>query len=223
MGDEITPEQAATESLADTGGADEQPSRIAGGCVVLILVGVGVLVVKVVVTAAPYTAYFVAGILCTVGVQKARARWAKGRSDGQEDQEEATQPDVTAALRRLIGDDKGVLLTRLQKDLGLPDTKAVKALLKAEGIPWKAGRTREGNGPSVRREAIPPAPSPAVTDAHGDGCCCRSDGNSNSDNGPFVGTGEGIRVERTNGGYVIYDPADTHRHTTVSNPRGRTP
>ncbi|MFE0727931.1 hypothetical protein ACFW2X_06705 [Streptomyces antibioticus] len=205
MSDQPTPEQAA-----DAGGADEQPSRIAGGCVVLILVGVGVLVVKAVVTVAPYTAYFVAGILCTVGVQKARARWGKGRGDDQE--EEAAPPDVAAALRRLIGDDKGVLLTRLQKDLQLPDTKAVKALLKAEGIPWKAGRTREGNGPSVRREAIPLAPSPAASGDTAEGCCCSSEQATAT---PTTG-GEGVRVEPIgHAGTVIRDPAEASRHHHV--------
>lgn len=205
--------------VEDAGGEDEQPGRIAGALVMVILVGVAVLLMKAIVSVAPYVAYFVAGILVTVGVQKARARW--GRRDDRQDQadEEAAPPDVGAALRRLVSDDKGVLLTSLRDDLKLPDTKAVKALLKSAGIPWKAGRTREGNGPSVRREAIPPAPTPLAAESHGDGCCCRSGDNSNSNNGHGEGPEEGIRVERTDAGMRIFDlmeayfaQADKHRH-----------
>lgn len=167
------------------------------------------------VVAFPEVAYVVVGSIGTVGVQKARARWGKRSGDGEEDQEEAAPPDVAAALRRLVGDDKGVLLTVLRKDLGLKDTKAVKALLAEANIPWKASRTRAGNGPAVRREVIPPAPSPAVANPHGDGCCCRSGDNGNGNNAAGAGAGEGIRVERTDAGIVIYDLADKHRHTTT--------
>ncbi|MCL6734398.1 hypothetical protein [Streptomyces neyagawaensis] len=198
MSDETTVDKADE----GTGGEAEGSSRIAGGCAVVILAGLGVLVLKAVVTAAPYIAYFVVGILCTIGWQKARARL--GRHRNSEGEEEAPAPDVGEALRRLIGDDKGVLLTTLRDDLKLPDTKAVKALLDEAGIPWKAGRTREGNGPSVRREHIPAAPSPAA-ETHGDGCCCRSGDNSNSDNAEDGTPEEGLHVEAIgNGGTVMY-------------------
>lgn len=206
-----------TTETAEAGGEDG-PSRIAGGCVLLILAAIGVLVVKSVVTAAPYVAYFVAGILCTVGAQKARARWGRKRrqdDEGEDEAEDVAPPDVAGALRRLVGDDKGVLLTALRDDLELTDTKAVKGLLEDAGIPWKAVRTREGNGPAVHRDDIPPTPSPDVAASHGDGCCCRSDANNNSNNADEQGPGEGIRVQRTETGLVIYDLADTHRHHTV--------
>ncbi|MDX3068235.1 hypothetical protein PV518_39790 [Streptomyces sp. ND04-05B] len=200
MSDENTVDEADEEP----GGEAEGTSRIAGGCVVVILSGLGVLVLKAVVTAAPYVAYFVAGILCTVGWQKVRSRLGRRRStEGEE--EEAPAPDVGEALRRLVGDDKGVLLTTLRDDLRLPDTKAVKALLEEAGIPWKAGRTREGNGPSVRREYIPPAPSPVADHAHGDGCCCRSGDNGNGDNAEEGTPEEGVHVEAIgHGGSVMY-------------------
>ncbi|MFM9602697.1 hypothetical protein [Streptomyces turgidiscabies] len=190
---------------------EEQTDEEAGECdepsgrgPLVALVVVGMLVAWRVVVVFPEVAYVVVGILGTVGWQKTRA-WREGRSNDTEGhEEEAEQPDVMEALRRLVGDDKGVLLTVLRDDLKLPDTKAVKALLEAEGIPWKASRTREGNGPAVRAEAIPPASSP-VADPHGDGCCCRSGDNSNSNNAPAGGSEKGIRVERTDTGVTIYD------------------
>ncbi|MEH0428826.1 hypothetical protein QBB34_21325 [Streptomyces stelliscabiei] len=193
------------------GGEDGPPSRVAGGCVVVVLATVAVLVLKAVVTAAPYVAYTVVGILCTLGWQKARARWGK-RGDSAEGEPETARPDVGDALRRLVGDDNGVLLTRLRDDLKLPDTKVVKQLLDEAGIPWKAGRTREGNGPSVRREHIPPAASPVVVDAHGGGCCCRSDDNGNTDNGGEGVPEKGIRVDRTDDGLRIHDLRSDDRH-----------
>ena len=95
-----------TTETAEAGGEDG-PSRIAGGCVLLILAAIGVLVVKSVVTAAPYVAYFVAGILCTVGAQKARARWGRKRrqdDEGEDEAEDVAPPDVAGALRRLVGE-----------------------------------------------------------------------------------------------------------------------
>ncbi|MGW1267551.1 hypothetical protein [Streptomyces sp. NPDC002491] len=194
-----------TEPSEETAGESDEPSR--SSAVVLLVVG-SVTAWRIVV-AFPEVAYVVVGILGTLGWQKGRA-WQAGRR-----KDEVEQPDVGAALRRLVRDDKGVLLTRLRDDLKLSDTKAVKALLEAEGIPWKPSRTREGNGPAVRREAIPPAPSPVAADLHGEGCCCRSGDNDNGNNGAGEGPGEGIRVERTDGGLVIYDLADNHRHTST--------
>ncbi|MFI2033711.1 hypothetical protein ACH470_03265 [Streptomyces bottropensis] len=188
----------------ETGGEAEKPSRIAGGCALVILAGLCVLVLKAVVTAAPYVAYVVVGILCTIGWQKARARWGKRGSSDAEDEPEAAKPDVGEALRRLVGDDNGVLLTRLRDDLKLSDTKAVKQLLDADGITWKAVRTSRGNGPGVHKTSIPPAPSP-VAEAHGDGCCCRSGDNGNSDNAEEGASEEGVHVEAIGqGGSVMY-------------------
>lgn len=204
MADE--PEQDIAKSA---GGEGEQPGRIAGLVVTVILVGVAVLVMKAIVTVAPYVAYFVAGILVTLGVQKARARWGQRGDRAEAEQQEAATPDVGAALRRLVGDDNGVLLTRLQRDLKLPNTKVVKALLEDAGIEWKAGvRTAHGNGPGVHKTAIPPAPSPAEH-SHGEGCCCRSGANANANSGDGEGHGEGIRVEAIgDGGYLAPARAD---------------
>ncbi|MEU1141797.1 hypothetical protein ABZ392_33815 [Streptomyces sp. NPDC005885] len=174
--------------------APEEDERIGRGPAVAMSV-VGAVVAWRLVVAFPEVALVSAGSLGTVGVQKVRARWA-ARGEGQPGGEKAAPPDVGEALRRLVGDDKGVLLTVLRDDLKLPDTKAVKALLEAEDIPWKPSRTRKGNGPAVRAEAIPPAPSPVAGHTHGDGCCCRSGDNNNDNSGGGEGLGEGLRVER---------------------------
>ncbi|MER5750646.1 hypothetical protein [Streptomyces sp. NPDC002088] len=182
----------------------------------LILAAVAVLAMWGIVAVLPETAYVVVGVLGCLGWQKAAGWIRQRRGDDDETEEEAAPPDVGEALRRLVGDDKGVLLTVLCDDLGLPNTKAVKALLEAEGIPWKPSRTREGNGPAVRREAIPPAPSPVAADSHGDGCCCRSGDNNNSNNGTGEGSGERLRAEPIGlAATVVHDPAESVRHHQV--------
>ncbi|ELP64129.1 hypothetical protein PV735_05370 [Streptomyces turgidiscabies] len=187
------------EQTEEEAGEGDEPS---GRGSLVALVVVGILVAWRIVVVFPEVAYVIVGILGTLGWQKLQA-WREGRSDIAGDEEEAAQPDVVEALHRLVGDDKGVLLTVLRDDLKLPDTKAVKALLEAEGIPWKASRTREGNGPAVRAEAIPPVSSPAV-DPHGGGCCCRSGGNNNGNNGDGGRPEEGLRVDRTDTGLTIH-------------------
>jgi len=200
---------------ADQVEGEAQPSRIAGGCVLLAIAAVGVLVLKAVVVAAPYVAYFVTGVLVTLGVQKARARWGKDlkahadRDEGEEEQ----LPGVGEALRRLVGDDNGVLLTHLRDHLGLPDTKAVKRLLDADSIPWKGVRTSHGNGPGVHKNDIPPAPSPYAADSHGEGCCCRSGDNANTNNSPEEEPEEGLHVEAIGqAGTLVHDPTEASRH-----------
>ncbi|MFF5984402.1 hypothetical protein ACFY78_36725 [Streptomyces olindensis] len=205
------PEQAAVP--AEPGERAEQAAR-------LVLTLVAGLALWGVLVAFPYVAYVVVGVLGTVGWQKAQA-WLhrRRRSDG-ETPAAAPPPDVGEALRRLVGDDNGVLLTRLRDDLKVPDTKVVKRLLEAEGIPWKAVRTSAGNGPGVHKADVPPAPSP-VADGHGDRCCCRSGDNANSDNASEGEPREGFRVVRIGtDGRIVYDLADRHLYHPL-NERGR--
>lgn len=201
-------EQATEEAVDEPQGMSERTARV-----VLLVVACGAM--WGVVSVFPWIAYIAVGVGLTLGWQRVRS-WQERRGGVSEDAVFVVEPDVVEALRRLIGDDKGVLLTRLQKDLGLPDTKAVKALLEAEGIPWKASRTREGNGPAVRKEAIPAASSPVAADAHGEGCCCRSGGNDNGNNTGGEGPGEGLHVEAIGqAGHVVRHPADAVRHHKV--------
>ncbi|AMW11629.1 hypothetical protein A4E84_20305 [Streptomyces qaidamensis] len=215
------PEPQASEAGEQPTKEAVEPGERAERIARLVLTLVAGLALWGVLAAFPYVAYVVVGVLATLGWQRSRAALRGRRSSEGETAEDAPPPDVGAALRRLVGDDNGVLLTRLRDDLKLPDTRAVKALLKAEGIPWKAGRTREGNGPSVRREAIPPAPSPPAAAPHGDGCCCRSGDNANSNNAPEGEPREGFRVVRIGtDGRIVYDLSDTHLHHPVDG-RGR--
>ncbi|MER6331847.1 hypothetical protein ABT298_21435 [Streptomyces sp. NPDC001034] len=195
------------DTAGEEGGPNERAAR-------LILITVALLAVWGIVAAFPDIAYVVVGILLTRGWDKARA-WRAGRQAAAEDEaeQEAAQPDVGEALRRLVGEDNGVLLTRLRDDLALPDTKIVKKLLDADGITWKGVRTSHGNGPGVHVKDIPAAPSPVAADPHGEGCCCRSDDNGNGNNGDPQDPGEGMRVERIGAeGFIVYDPNDRQRH-----------
>ncbi|MFF0138526.1 hypothetical protein ACFYRN_19050 [Streptomyces sp. NPDC005227] len=162
MSDEATGEQESDEV---------QPSRIAGVFVLLVLAAVAVLVLRAVVAAAPYTAYFVAGIIVTAGWYRAKAWRAKRRGEEVEVEDE---PDVAEALRYLSRNGDHVLLTQLQKHVGAKDTKAVRRLLKVEKIKVRQGvRTPKGNGPGVHQDDIPAPPPPEDTPSEG-GCSCRS-------------------------------------------------
>jgi hypothetical protein len=145
-------------------------------------------------------------------------------ADAQEQPEEepAEQAvDIVAHLLELSDGTHNVLLTRLQEVAGLPDTKAVRQLLEEAGVPTRVGvraPDSEGvirNGPGVHLADVPSTP---LSDAggHGDGCCCRSDANTNANNGPEEGTREGFRVEPIGqAGTVVHDPAEAHRHQKV--------
>ncbi|MFJ2568163.1 hypothetical protein ACIO02_35460 [Streptomyces sp. NPDC087568] len=183
----------------------------------LILVAVLLLAMWGIVAAVPETAYVVVGVLLCLGWQRA-AGWLARRRQADEEEltvDEPAAPDVAAALRTLSGDGHHVLLTQLQKAVGAPDTKAVRALLKAAGIRVRGGvRASAGNGPGVHRDDIPPAP-PTESGDPSEGCCCRSGNNANANNDDGEGSEEGIRVRRTDGGFVFYDLADPHQHHRV--------
>lgn len=149
--------------------AESPPSRVAGVLVLLLLVAVGGLILRVIVRAAPYTAYFVAGVIVTAAWHKARA-WRSRRHGEDGDEEEL---DVVEALRYLSRNGDHVLLTQLQKHVGAKDTKAVRRLLKAEKIKVRPGvRAPKGNGPGVHQDDIP-APPPQEAAPSESGCSCR--------------------------------------------------
>lgn len=203
------------EPSEETVGESDEPSRSS----FVVLVVVGAVIAWRIVAGFPEVAYVVVGILGTLGWQKGRA-WLSGRREEESDSAETEQPDIGTALRRLVGDDKGVLLTRLRDDLQLPDTKAVKQLLNEAGVRWRAGvRTGAGNGPAVHQDDIPPAPSPA-DDCHGDRCCCRSDANTNTNSAEPPSREARSRVRRIRSAKALYDPNDNIRRHTSD---GRTP
>jgi hypothetical protein len=151
---------------------EEPPSRVAGGCVLVVLAGVAVLILRVVVMVAPYTAYFVVGVLVTVGWQRA-VGWLRHRRDDRGEAEVEEEPDVVEALQHLGRNGDHVLLTQLRKRCGAADTKTVRKLLKAEKIRVRGGvRTPGGNGPGVHQDDIP-APPPVEAAPSESGCSCR--------------------------------------------------
>jgi hypothetical protein len=200
-------EAEPAEQAAEAGEPDGMSERAAR----LVLLAVLLLAMWGIVVALPETAYVVIGVLATLGWQRVQA-WRAGRREDTAPDAKEPGPDVTAALHRLVGDDRGVLLTRLREDLGAADTKTVRALLDEAGIRVRAGvRTRAGNGPGVHADDIPaPPPTPD------DGCCCRSDANANANNGPEGEGQEGLRKEHIGQSARIWrDPAEPARHHTV--------
>lgn len=183
----------------------EGPSRAAGGCVLAIAAGAA----GGVAYAVPELGYFVAGLTITTVVRKAHHAWL---NRGASDEDEAEEVDIVAVLHELSDGSQHVRLTQLQEAAGLPDTKAVRALLDEAGIPVRAGVRAGGkNGPGVHHTAIP-----RVCDASSDGCWCRSDANTNTNNAPGEGPEKGFRVEHTGqAGVTVYDLSETHnrRHT----------
>ena len=189
----------------------EPPSRLAGAVVLAVVGGGGMFGL---VHAVPESAYVIVGVLGTVGVQRAHAWRPARRAPGLEEQPEPV--DIGEHLRALSEGQHSVLLTQLQQRAELPDTKAVKALLKEAGIRHRGGvRTPAGNGPGVHHEDIPPAPTPSEG-APSEGCWCRSDANTNANNEPAEGAREGLRVQPIGqAGALITDPTDAHRHHAV--------
>lgn len=204
MSDDTTAQSTETETEPD----EEPPSRIAGALVTLVLVVAALLVLRLIVTHFPYVAYFVAGVIVCLAWQKARAWITRRRGDEAEAEEE--EPDVGEALRDLSKGEHHVLLSALRKRLGVADTKAVRALLKAERIDVRAGvRTPKGNGPGVHMDDIPSAPSESDGE-HPGGCCCRSANNTNANSETSAPSQKGLRVEAIGiGGKVIHAPDGT--------------
>jgi pyruvate/2-oxoglutarate dehydrogenase complex dihydrolipoamide acyltransferase (E2) component len=185
----------------------ERSSRAAGGCVLVIGLGVA----GGVVHAVPEVGYTVAGALAVVAVGKART-WAAGRrQDADEAEADEQEPvDIVAVLQALGDGGQHVRLTQLQEATGLPDTKAVRALLDEAGITIRSGVRAGGkNGPGVHADDIPRFES-----AGSSGCLCRSDANANTNNTAGEGPEKGFRVEHTgHAGVTVYDLSETHhRH-----------
>ena len=195
----MTAEQpAAMEAQPAT---EEQPSR-AAGVAVLAIAGAAA---GGVVYAVPELGYFVAGLMATTAVRKARG-WAAGRRHTADDQAEPV--DIVAVLQQLGEGGQHVRLTTLAEAAGLPDTKTVRALLDEAGIRVRAGvRTSGGNGPGVHMADIP-----ALEAAPSGGCLCSSTTNTNTNNDAAEGPEEGFRVETTGqAGVTVYDLAETKR------------
>ena len=199
-----------TEQAEETPAEEtEQPSRLAGGCVLVIAAAAA----GGAVYAVPELGYTVAG-LCAATVYRRARGWLAGRSETAEQPEEAEPVDVVAVLHELsAGRTEHVRLTQLQEATGLPDTKAVRALLDEAGVPVRSGVRAGGkNGPGVHTDDIPPLSTP-----HEAGCLCRSGANTNTNNAPEPSPEKGLRVEAIgHAGTLVRDPADAYRHETIT-------
>ncbi|MDT9688180.1 hypothetical protein Q5762_07390 [Streptomyces sp. P9(2023)] len=196
-----TPEEVVEE-------AAEQPSRLAGGCVLVA----GVAAAGAVAYAVPETGYYAAGLLTAAGIRRART-WAAGRRRTDEESDEEQPVDIVTVLQELGEGGQHVRLTQLQEAAGLPGTKAVRALLDEADIPVRTGVRAGGkNGPGVHHDDIPPVEALCEPS-----CLCRSDANTNANNDGEGAPREGFRVEHTGqAGVTVYDLSETHRHSPVT-------
>lgn len=193
------------EQREDTVGEQDTPNRAAIGCLAVI----GVSFAGTIVVVVPETAYYTAGLLTAAGVRRART-WAAGRRRADADEADEEQPvDIVAVLQKLSQGGEHVRLTQLQKAAGLPDTKAVRALLDDASIPVRTGVRAGGkNGPGVHHDDIPREnASPSGR------CLCRSGANANANNDGGEWPEKGFRVDAIGqGGTVVYDLSETRRH-----------
>lgn len=184
----------------------EQPSKLAGGCVLTIAAGAAAAVAY----AVPETGYFVAGLLTAATVRKARAWTAGRRHDDNLEQPLLTPGDVIAAMHQLAAPHVHLALLAEELDTTTQDLRTV---LEEMGVPVAGGVRMKGAGVStgVRAADIPPL-SPAASRLREPALTS----NNNSNNIPESGPREGFRVEPIGqAGAVVHDPAEAHRHQTV--------
>ena len=169
----------APEPVQQPVGESDSSSRAAGGCVIAI--GIGGLLGAC--YAYPDLGTFVAGSVATVAVGKARSWVAGRRQNPNEDEPIEDEPvDIVAVLQQFGEGGQHVRLTQLQEAAGLPDTKAVRALLDEAGVTIRSGVRAGGkNGPGVHADDIPREHTPPSG-----GCLCRSDANTNTNNNPAI-------------------------------------
>ncbi|MFE0699135.1 hypothetical protein [Streptomyces sp. NPDC058872] len=203
--DDTTPTTGEEQAAA----AEQRTERAAAGCLLAIAIGVG----GAVAVAVPETAYYAAGLGTAMALRKTRS-WIAGRREHADEQlEEADPVDIVAVLLSLSQGQENVRLTQLQEAAGLPDTKAVRALLDEAGIPIRPGVRAGGkNGPGIHRDDIPREEAPPSGR-----CLCRSHANTNANNTSEEGTEKGLRVDPIGqAGAVIHTPAEANRHHTIS-------
>jgi len=169
----------------------------------LLLVALGA--VWGIVAAWPEVAYVIVGILATCGWQKVRS-WTRGRraSDTFEVQAagEPAAETVTQTLHRLAAPH--VFLADFAAARGL-SKDAARAVLEALGITVRrAVRNGSRTGVGVHKDDLPPLPRPS-----------QKGPDSGVDQGQPTNQQSGVRIERTDGGMIIYDLTETRRHQRV--------
>ncbi|MGP3684137.1 hypothetical protein ACTVZO_05385 [Streptomyces sp. IBSNAI002] len=192
--------------------AEEEPggNRVAGGCVL----AVGLAAAGTVAYAIPESAYFVAGLLATQAVRRGRTLAARFQWPDAEPDADAEPVDIVSTLQRLAEGGQHVRLTQLAEAAGLPDTKAVRALLNEAGIRIRDGVRAAGkNGPGVHHEDVPPLPG-AGDGAPSGGCLCSSAANTNANNDASADGREGLHVEPIgHSGSVVRVPGERRAYT----------
>lgn len=189
-------------------------NRAAGGCVLAVALAAG----GTIAYAVPESAYFVAGLLATRAIDRARPFAARFKRPAE--QPAAPPVDIVTALQGLAEGGQNVRLTQLTERTGLPDTKAVRAHLAAVGIPIRVGVRAAGkNGPGVHNDDVPPLPA-AGNGASLGGCLCSSPANTNANNGRPEGGEEGLRVEPIgHAGAVVRVPSELRAYTVTKEAR----
>ena len=169
----------------------EGGGRVAGGCVLAVALSAGAGVAY----AVPEVAYFVTGLLATAAYRRAYGWVTVRRTGGYEGGDVTELVNIVVALQKLATGGANVRLTQLQEATGLPNTRAVRALLDAAGIPVRPGVRAGGrNGPGVHYDDVPPLSDPE-SGAPSGGCLCSSGANTNANNVSSSGAEEGLRVE----------------------------
>jgi hypothetical protein len=186
-------QQTSHQEPGEHGGMSDRTAKA-----VLLLVAVGAL--WGIVATDPYMAYFVAGILASQAWHTCRAWLARRRGDDDQADEEPGEP-LAETMRRLAAPH--VFLADLADARGL-SKDATRALLEALGIRVRrAVRNGTRTGVGVHKDDLPPLPRPAERGPVG-GVDLQQQHNQH-----------GVRVERTDGGLIIYDLSETQRHHQV--------
>lgn len=195
-----TEEAGETKAADGPGERDGMSERTAKA--VLFVVAVGAL--WGIVVAFPYTAYVVAGILAAQAWHKVRA-WIvqrRGGDAGEDQADEEPGETLTETMHRLAAPH--VFLADLADARGL-SKDVTRALLEALGIRVRrAVRNGSRTGVGVHKDDLPPLPRPAERGPVG-GVDLQQQHNQQG----------GVRVERTDGGLIIYDLSETQRHHRV--------
>ncbi|MEU8555946.1 hypothetical protein AB0C80_18420 [Streptomyces anthocyanicus] len=204
----MTTDETPPAEPGETSTEENEPAGMSDRAARLVLLAVTSLAMWGIVAVLPETAYVIVGIIATLGWQRAR-RWLRRRR-GHEDQDDAAAGEersetVPETLHRLAAPH--VFLADFATARGQSKDTA-RAVLEALSIRIRrAVRNGNSTGVGVHKDDIPPLPRPLSTPP--------ADG---VDQGQPTNQ-QGVRIEHRDGGLVIYDLTDNHRHHQVDAPR----
>jgi hypothetical protein len=189
-------EPAAADGPGERDGMSDRTARA-------ILAAVALGAMWGIVAVLPETAYVITGVLGTHGWQRAR-RWITRRRGGpaDEDQAQDDREPLAQTMHQLA--DPHVFLADLADARGL-SMDVTRALLEALGIRVRrAVRCGTRTGVGVHKDDLPPLPRPPAAPPVG-GVDLQQQHNQ-----------QGVRVERTDGGLIIYDLSETNRRHRIA-------